>query len=103
MDYLQKEFEDSRAYINARISLPEIYDVNHQCTTEAIEVAKRAGIVLPLGKGKLRYAETRVVDSSTPASLLRDLKKRAEADPSTHIVPIDADFFRRHGLRVVEK
>jgi hypothetical protein len=105
----EEGFGNASAYIKARTMSPEVYDAKHQCTTEAIEVAKRAGISLPPAPGKLLYempAQTtppRIVDSSTPASLMRVLKRRATEDPGIDIEPLSVDYFRHHRLKVVEK
>jgi hypothetical protein len=95
-------YNSARAYIGARIGQPEVYDLNHQCTTETLEVAKNSGISLPRVKGKVAYSG-HVRDSVTPAALLRELKKLAETDPSIKITPVDAEFLKHFGFRVVDR
>src|SRR5262249_29793526 len=74
-------FDSASQYIKVRKAYPyDYYNAGHQCTTETIEVAKRAGITLPPAKGKLYLAPTRILDSSTPAALLRGLRQKAEDD-----------------------
>jgi hypothetical protein len=96
-------FKAAEAYIEARKSLPETYDAQHQCTTEAYEVAKRAGLKLPSAAGKLHFPgePPRFVDAATPASLLRNLEAQSKDASGPKKFNVEPEYLSRHGLRVV--